>query len=422
MRRLYDPHYVRHLVSDGAAIQVCVDSRMLGVRGTGVATYASVLAACLKAAGASRAVLAEESRGEVVLARPRLERWVSAMRGGTRQARRSTYSSSSMEGSDADEEWSASDVFREAQVFFNIHGKLLPVICAAPPKVMHWTYPVPLYVRGAKNLYTIHDLIPLENPKLSPVSKRRHAKLLRRVSEAAERLVTVSESSRAAIITHLGCSPDFVVNTYQAVHTPLQHDPPLPADLIPGGYFLFFGSVERRKNLLRLIEAHQASQVQTPLVIAGPDGWGAQSLVRPLANSIGIIRLPWQPRATLLALIRQARAVCFPTLAEGFGLPVAEAMALGAPVLTSDRGALAEIAADAALTADPSDVPALAQAILRLDTDQSLRRKLRAAGFKRARMFTLPVYATRLRALYAETVRTSAGLSKNAATGSRSRS
>jgi len=91
----------------------------------------------------------------------------------------------------------------------------------------------------------------------------------------------------------------------------------------------------------------------------------------------------------------------FPSLAEGFGLPIAEAMALGCPVLTSDRGAAAEVAAGAALLVDPLDVGAIAQAIATLDRDDALCARLRTAGFARGRQFTPGVYARRLRALYA---------------------
>lgn len=372
---------------------------MLGTRGTGVVTYANVLAACLSMAGASRATLADTKVHTRRPSRGRLSRWLAATRDGARRASRIALVAA---GSERDASWSADDIFREAQVFFNIHGKLLPVAFDQPPKVMHWTYTVPLYVQGAKNLYTVHDLIPVIAPKLSPVAKRRQAKLVRRIAEAADRLVTVSESSRAQIIAYLRCAPEFVVNTYQAVFTPLQRDPQLPLGLCPGSYFLYFGSVERRKNLPRLIEAHRLSAVAAPLIIAGPDGWCFEEVSEALRRNGKAIRLPWQERADLLALIRHARAVCFLSLAEGFGLPVAEAMSLGAPVLTSNRGALAEIAADAALTVNPLDVAGMVAAITRLDHDAGLRARLREAGFQRARMFSLTAYAERLRTLYAE--------------------
>ncbi|WP_083528704.1 glycosyltransferase family 1 protein [Hyphomicrobium sp. CS1BSMeth3] len=397
LRRIYDPHYVHTLPSDGAPVQVCVDRRMLGSYGTGVAVYAEVLASCLEAAGASPAFLSAGTQSRTSAAAARLKRWTSALRGGVRRAATST-----ADASLSDAALEVSDVFREAQVFFNIHGRLLPIVCEVPPKVMHWTYPVPLYVRDAKNLYTIHDLIPLREPSLTSIAPLRHARLLQRIAEVAERYVTVSETVRAEVIAHFGCAPERVINTYQAVRAPLQRDPSLPAGLVPGAYFLFCGTVERRKNLGRLIAAHAQSGIATPLVIVGPEGLGAEDIIRDAVQSRRVLRLPWQERSILIALIRQARALCFPSLAEGFGLPIAEAMTLGAPVLTSNRGALAEIAGNAALTVDPYDTTEMSAALRQLDGDGQLRARLRAAGFLRARMFSPTAYSGRLQALYAD--------------------
>ncbi len=402
LRRLYDPHYVRMAISDGEPVQVCLDTRMLGIRGTGVAIYAEVLASCLKAAGASPAALDAS--------RPRLEsEWATRIRRvllafwhGPRRAFPNDRAKSEIRIAGLEDTWSAADLFREAQVFFTIHGRLLPVACATPPKVMHWTYPVPLYMQGAKNLYTIHDLIPLKNPALSPIAARRHARLIGRITEVADRFVTVSETSRDDLISYLACAPERVVNTYQAVHAPLQRDPPLPEGLAPGRYLLFCGSVEPRKNLIRLIEAYRSSEVTLPLVILGPDGPDADEINRRIRATPSIRRLDWQPRPTAIGLIRQARALCLPSLAEGFGLPVAEAMTLGTPVITSNSGALAEIAGGAAVTVDPLNIDDIATAMRRLVDDDDLCGRLRSLGFNRARLFATTVYVERLRALYAD--------------------
>lgn len=381
---LYDPAFVRHVAGDGAPVQVCVDARMLdAAMGTGVATYARVLAACLQDAGASPALLDAAPAG-------RARRWLSAADPSPRPAKEV-----------APARWTARDLFREAQVFFNLHGRLLPVACAAPPAVMHWTYPLPLYMAGAKNLYTVHDLIPLAEPELTAIPRARHARLLRRIVAQAHGLVTVSETVRAQVVERLGVAPDFVANTYQAVDTPLQADAPLPEPLRAGRYFLFCGTVEPRKNLARLAAAHAASGTTLPFVIVGPEAHGYAALERLLAACPGVIRLPWVPRAELIALIRRARALLFPTLSEGFGLPIVEAMTLGCPVLASDRGAAAEIAGEAALPVSPTDPDAIAAAIARLAQDDALCARLRGAGFARGRLFAPGAYARRLRALYA---------------------
>lgn len=362
--------------------------------GTGVAIYARVLATCVQDAGASAVILDDQSPG--ARDRNRLGRWLSAMATTGRDA------APRGGAPGAQERLSAHDIFREAQVFFNLHGRLLPVRCAQPPAVMHWTYPVPLFVEGARNLYTVHDLIPLTDPDLTGIPRGRHDRLLRRVAKQAAMLVTVSEATRTAVLRELAPAAPPVFNTLQAIEAPLQRDPALPATLRSGRYFLFCGTVEPRKNLSRLIAAHAASQVDQPLVIVGPEAEGHGSLETLIAAAPNVMRLPYQPRADLLGLIRRARALLFPSLAEGFGLPIAEAMTLGCPVLTSDRGAPAEIGGDAALLVAPLDELGLAEAIRALSTDDALCARLRAAGFARARRFTPQAYGRRLRALYAE--------------------
>ncbi|NLS28358.1 D-inositol-3-phosphate glycosyltransferase [Sphingomonas sp. S2M10] len=396
LRALYDPHYVRHVESShGAPVQVCLDSRVLqDAAGTGVATYARMLAKSLPDAGAAPLLLDD---GGDDGARARLHRWMAATRAGPRQA--------APENGGEDEapaQWIVRDVFREAQVFFNLHGRALRIEMTTPPQVMHWTYPLPLYVAGARNLYSVHDLIPITNPQLSTINPARHRAILREVVRNAYAVVTVSECVRREIVAHLAMPPARVINTYQGVDAPLQTDPPLPGALRSGRYFLFCGRVERRKNLARLVEAHARSGTAQDLVIVGPEVPGEEALETLLRRQPGVVRLPWLPRPELLALMRRARALLFPSLAEGFGLPVAEAMVLGCPVLTSDRGALAEVAAQAALLVDPQDVAALAEGIGRLDTDDVLCGRLREAGFARGKMFGQDVYARRLRALYAD--------------------
>lgn len=401
--QLYDPAYVRRVTTPAGAppVQVCLDSRMLGVEaGTGVATYAAVLARCLTLAGAAPAILDDEGAGGE-RGRPRLSRWLSALDHRARVARDRDGVSQSTDPRQGPG-WAASDLFREAQVFFNLHGRLLPVACERPPQVMHWTYPVPLFVQGARNLYTVHDLIPQSDPALTTIPRERHWRLLQQILAYADGLVTVSETMRQAIIDQMGCAPGFVTNTYQAAFTPLQRDPPLPAGLRPGRYFLFCGTVEPRKNLLALMVAHARSRADLPLVIVGPTAVGNKALEAALCRAPHVVRLPWQPRTVLLGLIRRARALLFPSLAEGFGLPIAEAMTLGTPVMTSDRGAPAEVAGGAARLVDPGDIAAMAVAISALALDDALCAKLRAAGFDRARAFSLDIYRRQLRALYAE--------------------
>lgn len=390
IRKLYDPAYVHRVatLNGGAPVRVCIDGRMLREeQGTGVSIYARTLLRCLGEAGAEGLIL---GAGEDARVRPRALRWLAAARTGHRPAHVPVAGAPMVP-----------DLFREAQVFFNLHGRTLPVAFDEPPLVMHWTYPVPCHVVGARNLYTVHDLIPLTHPELTPIPAQRHARILRAVVDRADLLVTVSDAMRAEIAALLGAVPEQIVSTWQAVDAPLGADQPLPADLRPGRFFLFCGRVEPRKNLLALAESHARSGASAPLVIAGPRLEEARGFEARLAAFPGVRRLDFLPRPQLLGLMRRARALLFPTLAEGFGLPIAEAMTLGCPVLTSDRGATAEVAGGAAILVDPEDVAEIARAIARIATDDALCARLRDQGFARARMFTPERYARRLRALYA---------------------
>jgi glycosyltransferase involved in cell wall biosynthesis len=296
--------------------------------------------------------------------------------------------------------WVAPDIFRQAYWRSRMGLGLLRLDHPVPPEIMHWTYPTPLTVVGARNIYTIHDIIPLLRPDLSPINSVRHRRILRHVLASAAHIVTVSEQSRRDLIAVLGCDQDLVSNTYQSVDVEAAAKGRLPAALEAEGYFLFCGSVEPRKNLPRLVEAHRASGVTEPLVIVGPDKWRAAEVARCWAGSPSVIRLGLLDRSTLLAVMSGAKALLFPSLAEGFGLPVAEAMALGAPVMTSDHGALAETAGGAALLVDPTDVAAMAGAIRALSAEPAVRERLRHAGFARAKAFSPSAHADRLAALY----------------------
>jgi glycosyltransferase involved in cell wall biosynthesis len=119
-----------------------------------------------------------------------------------------------------------------------------------------------------------------------------------------------------------------------------------------------------------------------------------------IAETPGAIRLPYLHRNVIRTLIYNARALIMPSLAEGFGLPVAEAMALGTPVVTSNRGALAETAGDAALTIDPLNVTALTAALRRLASDEALCQALAAAGRRNALRFMPERFAERLTQVY----------------------
>jgi len=298
--------------------------------------------------------------------------------------------------------WACSDLYRLAQRRFTATGALLELTLPNPPAIVHWSHPMPIHVVGAANLYTVHDLIPITDPDLTGIAERRYRRLLERLSAVAAQFVTVSESVRADLRARFSLTGDQVNCCYQAVDP----GPPgtLPAALVPGDYLLAIGRVESRKNIAALFTAHRRAATGLPLVLAGPEGHWRSSWerkgVHALMNAPDVIRLDWQDDATVAALIAGARALLMPSLAEGFGLPVVEAMALGVPALASATGAAAEIAGDGALLVDPHDGAALADAIRRIASDVPLRTRLIARGHERAAQFTAESFAARLAALY----------------------
>ena len=362
-----------------------IDARMLGREGTGVATYARALSAALERPGIAPLRISDPSCGKAMVpARPveRWYRWSEALADRPRRLRRSNG------------ELHARDIFRLAQVHFDRHGTMLRLIAPGDRGIVHWTYPLPIRIDGWINIYTVHDAIPITRPALSQIDPRRHRRLLEALAGCAEHILTVSEAARRDIIDALGCDPDVISACLPGLSVQPEASP-LPPGLSKEGYLLFVGSVEPRKNLLRLAEAYVASGSPLPLVIAGPDGWRADEITPRLAATPGIIRMPYVDRPLLMSLIAGARALLFPTITEGFGLPIVEAMQLGTPVLTSRGGATEEVAGGAALLADPLSVPELAAQIRSL-ADPTLLAALKSRGVARGANFTVRAFADRL--------------------------
>jgi len=293
------------------------------------------------------------------------------------------------------------------------------------PDVFHCTYQLPLRSKSACNVYTIHDLVPLRLPFTTLDDKRQMFRLLKKVASRADHIVTVSENSKRDIIELLGVDESRITNTYQAVSFPkedMERSEATIAEQLTGsfglelhGYLLFFGALEPKKNVGRLIEAYLASGVDIPLVVVGGEGWHNESettlleelrengprspgLDRTLKRAVR--RFRYVRPSTLITLIRGARAVVFPSLYEGFGLPVLEAMILGTPVVTSRESSLPEIAGDAALLVDPYDADDIARAITTIVNDADLQAELSRRGRTQAAKFSIERYRERVEALY----------------------
>lgn len=326
---------------------------------------------------------------------------------------------------EADRFFSYEQIYHLAYVYFYITGQFLKV--KIPDiDIAHWTFALPIEAVGVKNIYTLHDIIPIRLPYTTQDNKRLYDKLLRKIIGRADRLCTVSEFSRRDIIKTYPEAESKLRNSYQCVRLPHKLVS-MPDDQVESivsnsfklkhrDYFLMVGALEPKKNHARLIDAYLASGIESPLVIVGPDGWCMEQLMGSYDASLHrnvrlqdgliledkrVIRLGYVRFSTLVSLIRGAKMMCFPSLYEGFGLPVLEAMALGTPVLTANTSSLPEVAADAAVYVDPYDVNDIREKLIWSDEHMEELDKLSALGRQRASRFSTEAYAMELERLYA---------------------
>jgi glycosyltransferase involved in cell wall biosynthesis len=306
----------------------------------------------------------------------------------------------------------ANAVFERAQRLFIMKERVTEIDVPGPCRAAHWTGPLPVKARGMPNVYTLHDVIPLQFPHFVVDRTGCSVGLHMAIARQADHIVTVSETSKQHIVDLLNVPEERISVTYQPV-------PPLPriarqdAERLvetvygakPGAYALFIGAIEPKKNLKRLIEAFLLADVEIPLLFAGPLGWlydDDVALIDVIARQTAtpVRRLGHLPRRHAVALLQCARFLVFPSLYEGFGLPVLEAMQLGVPVLASNVGSLREVAGDAAVLVDPLDVEAMSRAIRCLGRDLDLRADLAKRGPNQALKFNKETYKERLADAY----------------------
>lgn len=311
-------------------------------------------------------------------------------------------------------------LFEAAWGRFRLLGRFTTVTTPDPPAVMHWTYPVPVRMAGARNVYTLHDLVPLKLPHTTLDDKPYYHRLIDRLVSEADHIATVSQASRDDIIARFGASPDKVTNTYQSSPPPPgvtatseAEDQAMIASIFglpTRGFYLFFGAKDPKKNIGLIVDAYLASQSERPLVVVSSRDWGMDDAGGGLSKdgmvygckvNRPIIQLKYLPRDMLFRMIRSARAVLFPSLYEGFGLPALEAIQLGTPVIGSNTSSLPEVVGAGGLLVDPYSTAAIADAIRRVDQDDALVAQLSAQGRVHASHFTDAAFAQRLQQIYA---------------------
>jgi glycosyltransferase involved in cell wall biosynthesis len=284
--------------------------------------------------------------------------------------------------------------------------------------VLHSTHhTLPLQPMHTKRVVTIHDLTFFRIPTRYPPIRRYYFQLITRFSaRAADAIIAPSNAVRDDVVRALGVAPDRVTTVYEAAAERFQ---PMPAETakavaarygLAPGYLLSVGSLEPGKNRPRIIRALAELRdrgTDATLAIVGQPAWKyehEQSLVADLGMRERVRYLGYVSDDDVVALYSGAAAVVVPSLYEGFGLPVIEAMACGAPVITSNISATAEVAGGAAILVDPRSTASIRDAIDRMLGDPDLRAKLREAGLARAAEFSWQRAAQETHSIYRRVV------------------
>ncbi len=271
--------------------------------------------------------------------------------------------------------------------------------------------PMPLH--HARLIYTLYDLAFVDYPDLATERNRTHVFTgVFNASLTADYIVSISRFSRdhfLRIFPHYPAERIVVIHPgsrFTPSPTPLTRPASLDA-FEPNHFWLGVGTIEPRKNQRRLVEAYarlKAAMGQThPLILAGAKGWlmdDFDKLIEDLGLQKDVIKLGYVDDAELHWLYQNCFALCYPSLFEGFGLPVLEAMTLGAPVIASNSSSLPEIVGDSSPLVDPLDVEDIAGAMIAMQRDPDRRAVLRERSLAQAAKFNWPSAARRVFELY----------------------
>ena len=290
-------------------------------------------------------------------------------------------------------------------------GRALDVL---RPDVAHFTNGMIPIGSPVSTIVTIHDMSLRLYPQCHPLRRLLLNRPLMRVAiKQAAAIVTVSDSARGDLLRLHGVPADRVSVVHEAASPAFRPiDDRAELDRVraqyglPTRFVLYVGTIEPRKNLSRLVDAFAAARrrgVPQHLVCVGPYGWSSRDLsgrIERLGLSDAVHFTGYARFEDLPAIYNLADFFAFPSLYEGFGLPVVEAMASGRAVITSNTSSLGEIAGDAAETIDPLNTDALTDAIVRLSTDSEWRAELGRRGLSRSRMFSWTQTAKQMLAVY----------------------
>jgi glycosyltransferase involved in cell wall biosynthesis len=283
---------------------------------------------------------------------------------------------------------------------------------------------LPLAKLGFHTVVTIHDLVAFRFPETIPVKYGLYMRLMINLAvRSADRVIAASLQTRRDLVERLRVPAEKIAVIHEGLDSSFEpvRDPARLAEVrrrygLRAPYILFVGNLEPRKNLVRLIEAFgrlkERHTLPHQLVVAGKRGW----LYRPIFETVerlglreDVVFTGYAASDDLPALYAMADLFAFPSLYEGFGLPVLEAMACGTPVLTARTGSLPEVAGDAAWYVDPLDVEALADGMARILTDSGTRTDLVERGALQAKRFSWARTAAATLEIYRRTLEREGG-------------
>ena len=270
-------------------------------------------------------------------------------------------------------------------------------------------------LKGVPVVATLMDAIPMSHPQWGSQNLRAFKNWLWRTSaQWADHIITISEFSRQEVAKHfripesrITVTPLGVDERYFDRLSGNAADHVLSQYALPEQFFIFIGTLQPRKNIERIVHAHEmlpaALRAQCPLLIVGRKGWGCEELANKLNTGQPNGPVRWLQNINDFekrVLLQHATALVFPSLLEGFGLPVLEGFASQTPVITSNTSSLPEVAGDAAWTLDPTDMHSIAEAMQALATNQALARHFVQKGLARAHMFTWEACAEKTLKVY----------------------
>ena len=278
----------------------------------------------------------------------------------------------------------------------------LSVLNEVNPDLAHFTNSISPLGTRVPTVLTIHDMSLSLFPQFHPLRRRLTRPLVRLCARKAKAIITVSESARRDMMQLWGLSPDGIHVVPEAPapeFRPLQDSGMLEEVRRRYGlgqrFILYVGTIEPRKNLTRLLSAFAGMRrrrvLTHQLVLAGSLGWGFKEVIEsidPLGLHDSVRLLGYVPFADLPALYNLSEFFVFPSIYEGFGLPVVEAMASGTPVISSRESSLNEVGGGAVEFIDPLKVESIEQALVRLATDEDLRKSLASEGLARVGHFS----------------------------------